>query len=78
MQRAWAQGSHWATPSLSHLTLFSQRFGDHVLFSRTLLQLLPELPHFFLHVLDLLKEFQQQEVRVAESSESLGFIKAET
>lgn len=57
-----AQSGHWATLSLSYLALFSQCLRDHVLFSTTLFQLLPELLHFFLHVLDLLKEFQEQEV----------------
>ena len=49
-----------ADPSLSYLALFPQRLRDQALLGTAPFQLLPELPHFFLHVMDLLKEFQQQ------------------
>lgn len=66
-----AQSGHWATLSQSYLALFSQRLRDHVLLSTTLLQLLPELLHFLLHVLDLLKEFQQQKVNFPDGKQEL-------
>lgn len=52
--------THWEPPLATYLALFSQSLIDHALLRTVLLQLLPQLLHFLLHVLDLLKEFQPQ------------------
>ena len=47
-------------PSLPYLALFPKCLRDQALLRTAPLQLLPELSHFFLHAVDLLRKFQQQ------------------
>ena len=58
MRSAWPTGVTGPAPPWPYLALLSKRLRDHVLLGTAPLQLLPELLHFLLHVLDLLKEFQ--------------------
>lgn len=59
MERLARRGD-WAGAAWPYLALFPKRLRDHALVRSTLLQLLPQPPHFSLHVLDLLEEFQQK------------------
>ena len=55
---AWSSGQD--DLSLPYLALFPKRLRDQALLCTAPLQLLPELSHFFLHAVDLLRKFQQQ------------------
>ena len=62
---AWS-GCH-GDPFRPYLALFPKRLGDQALLCTAPLQLLPEFSHFFLHVVDLLRKFQQQQSQLRNS-----------
>lgn len=71
MWSAWPRGVPGPTPPWPYLALLSERLRDRDLLSTALLQLLPELLHFFLHVLDLLEELQRKSASLMASGTCL-------